>query len=92
MKVVVDYSEKMEDVLNVESAKQLADYRLEILFSDGLKKTVDFQPFLEKSSHPEIKKYLDLGLFKNFKIIEGNINWNDFDMIFPISSLRIGKL
>ncbi|WP_339754459.1 DUF2442 domain-containing protein [Algoriphagus aquimarinus] len=92
MKLTVDYSERQEDILTVESAKYLDEYRLEISFSDGRKKIVDFLPFLSKSSHPEIKKYLDLGLFRSFQIIEGNINWNDFDLIFPISCLRAAKL
>lgn len=92
MKFTVDYSEKKENALNIESAKHLTDYRIEIIFTDGLKKTVNFLPFLEKSSHPEIKKYLDSRLFKRFQIVEGNLSWNDFDLIFPISSLRSGNL
>ena len=39
-----------------------------------------------------IKKYLDETLFKQFKIVDGNLNWNDYDLIFPIYDLYQGKI
>jgi hypothetical protein len=30
--------------------------------------------------------------FKNFKIIDGNLNWNDYDLIFPVADLHEGKI
>jgi hypothetical protein len=53
---------------------------------------VDFKTFLEKSSHPSIKKYLDEDKFKQFKVIEGNLNWNDYELIFPVADLYNGKI
>lgn len=92
MKVTVNYSADLQESLSVDSAKYLGEFRIEIIFSDGIESVVDFQCFLEKSSHPEIKKYLDQELFADFQVINGNINWNDYDLIFPISSLRKGEI
>lgn len=92
MKISVEYSENQPATVTVENAEYVTDYKIEVSFSDGLKSIVNFLPFLEKSNHPDINKYLDLKLFKEFKISEGNLNWNDFDLIFPISSLRSGNL
>ena len=30
--------------------------------------------------------------FKNYEIVDGNLNWNDYDLIFPIEDLYEGKL
>jgi hypothetical protein len=53
-------------------------------------KLVDFKLFLESSSHPSIKKYLDETKFQQFIITDGNLNWNDYDLIFPIADLHKG--
>ena len=48
---------------------------------------MDFRPFLEQAKHPAIKKYLNERLFKTFQLKEGNLDWNDLDMCFPIEDL-----
>jgi hypothetical protein len=35
---------------------------------------------------------MDKERFKQFEIIDGNLNWNDYDMIFPVSDLKKGKI
>ncbi|WP_372947290.1 DUF2442 domain-containing protein [Mariniphaga sp.] len=94
MKIIVDYkdSETETNELKIDSAKYLKDYKIWIKFNDGEEKLVDFKPFLSKSLHPSIKKYLDEKIFSNFSLIDGNLNWNDYDMIFPISDLYDGKI
>lgn len=94
MKIIVDYKDAETGIneLKIDSAKYLKDYKIWIKFSDGVEKLVDFKPFLSKSLHPSIKKYLDEKIFSNFTLIDGNINWNDYDMIFPISDLYDGKI
>ncbi|WP_373524042.1 DUF2442 domain-containing protein [Aquiflexum sp.] len=94
MKILIDYSEheSVFEELRIESAKYLSDFAIRIKFSDGNEKLVDFKPFLSKSVHPSIKKYLDEKKFSNFSLIEGNLNWNDYDLIFPISDLYSGKI
>jgi hypothetical protein len=33
---------------------------------------------------------LDESKFKQFLILDGNLNWNDYDLIFPIADLYQG--
>jgi len=47
---------------------------------------------LEASLHPSIRKYLDEAKFKDYQIVDGNLNWNDYALIFPIEDLYEGKL
>jgi len=65
--------------LEITGAKYLDSYQLEVSFNDGKIVTVDFEPFLIASSHPEIRKYLNIDLFKRFNIVDGDLDWNDFD-------------
>ena len=94
MKITVDYIdiEPEFEKLKVDAAKLLSDYQIQIKFSDGREKHIDFEPFLTKSLHPSIKKYLDPKKFSKFSIIDGNLNWNDYDLIFPISDLYSGEI
>jgi hypothetical protein len=94
MRIIVDYNDSKADIkkLKIDSAKYLSDYAIRIKFNDGNERVVDFKPFLSKSCHPSIKKYLDENKFSNFSLTDGNLNWNDYDLIFPISDLYSGKL
>ena len=88
----VPFDEKTSSSIAVKKAKYIGDYALRIFFNDGSEKLVDFKPFLTKAIHPSIKKYLQENIFKNFKITDGNLNWNDYDLIFPISDLYKGHI
>ncbi|HBH07706.1 MAG TPA: DUF2442 domain-containing protein [Flavobacteriales bacterium] len=94
MRIIVDYkdSDSGFNQLKIDSAKYLSDYAIRIRFSDGKEKVVDFKPFLSKSLHPSIKKYLDENKFSNFSLTDGNLNWNDYDLIFPITDLYNGQI
>ena len=92
MRITVDYKENAEQTLKIVTAKYLSDYAVRIHFNDGTEKLVDFKPFLKKSLHPSIKKYLDDKRFSKFEIIDGNLNWNDYDLIFPIWDLYNGQI
>ena len=93
MKIVETYSENTaSEIIEIISAQYLHDYKIDILFSDDSQKVVDFEPFLLKSIHPGITKYLDKTLFKDFILEDGDINWNNYDMIFPIADLHAGKV
>ncbi len=78
--------------IEVASANYIGDYVIRFSFNDGNEKLVDFKPFLTKSLHPSISKYLDESLFKQFEIVNGNLNWNDYDLIFPIHDLYEGVI
>jgi hypothetical protein len=92
VKITEEYIESIDDIIEIISAKYIGDYAIRIFFSNGINKLVDFKPFLESSLHQSIRKYLDEKKFKNYKIIDGNLNWNDYDLIFPIEDLLEGKL
>jgi hypothetical protein len=94
MKISVQYSELESGLshLKIESANYLSDYAIRIVFNNGIDRLVDFKPFLSKSFHPSIKKYLDEKMFSKFRLTDGNLNWNDYDLIFPISDLYNGKI
>ena len=94
MRILIDYQEQESgfDQLKIDSAKYLSDFAIRIKFSDSSEKVVDFKPFLSKSLHPSIKKYLDEKKFSNFSLTDGNLNWNDYDLIFPIWDLYNGKI
>lgn len=78
--------------IDVESVTYLERYKLEIYFSDGHVQTVDFEQFLKRSIHPEIRKYLNLDLFKQFRIVNGQLDWNDYDLCFPLEDLYNGTI
>ncbi|MBU0487440.1 MAG: DUF2442 domain-containing protein [Bacteroidetes bacterium] len=94
MRILIDYKENELgfEQLKIDSAKYLSDYAIRVKFSDGNERLVDFKPFLSKSLHPSIKKYLDEDQFSNFKLTDGNLIWNDYEMIFPIWDLYNGKI
>jgi hypothetical protein len=92
MKVSVRYNESYLPLLAVVSAEFVDGYRLRVKFSDGSRRTVDFGPFLEKSKHPTVRKYLDSKRFQNFSVEHGDLHWNHYDLSFPVAELRKGKI
>ena len=92
MKITEEYIQYNLDYIDIKSDRYIGDFAIRIYFSDGVSKLVDFKPFLESSLHPSIRKYLDESKFKEYKIIDGNLNWNDYDMIFPIEDLYQGRV
>ena len=89
MKIITKYPDKIVDidVLEIIAAKYTGNYAIHILFNDGLDKTVHFKYFLTHSQHPSIRNYLDENKFKQFSIVDGNLNWNDYELIFPLEDL-----
>ena len=92
MKIVEEYIDLNVDILEVKSAKYIGDFAIRIFFNDGVNRLVDFKSFLETSLHPSIRKYLDEKKFMNFDLVDGNLNWNDYELIFPVEDLYEGKL
>ena len=91
MKITIEKA-KSSRPLKIVQAKYLSDYVVRIVFNDSTEKEVDFKSFLTQTTHPEIAKYRDEKMFKKFRIVGGNINWNDYDLIFPISDLYLGAI
>lgn len=92
MKIIKELSINNIELIEIDNAIYLGNYIIEIYFNDGVSKEVDFKPFLSCSIHPAIKNYLDETKFKQFEIRNGNLNWNDYDLIFPIADLYQGTL
>lgn len=83
---------KIPATLEITDAKYLGDFKLAITFSDGKKHNVDFAPFLKRSQHPEVQKYLNQKEFTRYSIKDGELMWGDFDLIFPIADLYENQL
>ena len=82
----------MNKVINIEKAKYLNDYKIHFEFNDGVETTVDFENFIFSSAHPDIKKYQNQKLFQKFNLDYGEIEWNDYELAFPIYDLYKGHV
>jgi len=78
--------------LYVKSARHAKSYILEITFSDGYEKILDFAPFIFSNGHPDHDQYKLEKNFLKFQVIDGNLNWDDYTMIFPVEDLYKGNI
>lgn len=76
-----------EQVLRIKKVKHVGDYKLKLSFNDGNEQVVDFNFFLSSSLNPMIRKYLRREEFMKFELDEGDLEWNDYDLCFPIADL-----
>ncbi|QJR82158.1 DUF2442 domain-containing protein [Alteromonas pelagimontana] len=74
------------------SASYAREYKIDISFSDGTQQQVDFGPFLKLATNPITRRYLDMNQFRKFRIMDGELDWNDFELCFPVSQLYVGKI
>ena len=79
-------------VISIEQVTQLEDYKLQLIFNDHSSQTVDFQPFLTQSLNPLIRKYLAPEEFSKFEVDDGDLEWNDYDLCFPIADLYENRI
>ena len=70
----------------IKNAKYIKDYKLRVIFDDGVSKKIDLYPFISESKQPQTRKFLDKKLFKKFYTDDWGLRWgdNEFD-INPIS-------
>ena len=93
MKILTEYANTNEvDVIEIVSAKYVGNFVIHIVFNDGESQFVDFKPFLNTAMHPSIRQYLNETKFKQFDIEDGNLIWNNYELIFPLEELYNGKL
>ena len=78
--------------VDIERAETAGDYRLRLAFSDGHSVTGDFESFLRHSRNPGVRDYLEAGRFAQFALVDGNLVWGDYEMVFPIDDLYAGDL
>lgn len=64
-------------LIDVVSAKYIKEYRIEVVFEDGLRGAIDFSEYLGKSG--VFSRFSDPEFFKNFKVNKdlGTICWNN---------------
>ena len=86
------FKRQLMPVINIVSAKQVGSYMLELRFDDGMVKEVDFEPFLRRTRHPDIRAYLHPEKFQEFRIEHGDLIWGDWDLSFPVSDLHRGEI
>jgi hypothetical protein len=79
-------------VVSILKADYKGEYLINLQFSDGVERNIDFGNFLKKAKNPMTKKYLDKELFKSFTIDYGDLVWNDYEMCFPIWDLHEGNI
>lgn len=72
--------------------KHIKEHILEIKFNDGHISVVDFAPFIFSANHPDYEKYKKVDNFLKFEIDDGNLNWDDYTMIFDIQNLYDNNL
>ena len=78
--------------LEIKKAEYVSAYKIQLTFNDGKIQVVDFGPFLKKARNPDTTDYRNLSRFKTFKILEGDLVWGDYQMIFPIIDLYRGEI
>ena len=76
-----------DQIIKIEKASYLGAYKLKLAFDDGVEQTIDFAPFLSNSLNPMIRKYLDVAEFYKYEIDDGDLEWNDYDLCFPVADL-----
>ena len=74
-------------IIFIENADYLNGYKIRLHFNDQMTQTIDFENFILSSTNLHIAKYSDLAIFKNFSITDGDLEWNDYDLCFPIADL-----
>lgn len=79
-------------VVSIDKADYIGDYVINLQFSDGVERNIDFSGFLQNAKNPMTKKYLDKELFKSFTLDYGDLIWNDYEMCFPIWDLHEGRI
>lgn len=78
--------------IEVLRAHHAEAFRLRLVFSDGTSREVDFGPFLQGSKLPDVARYAKASTFKRFRVVDGNVMWGDYEMLFPVEQLYQGKI
>ena len=82
----------MSEAISILDAEYVSGYKISIYFSDGSYRQVDFEAFLNAAKHPVTRSYLDLEKFRHFHVINGNLDWNDFEFCVPVHQLYDGRV
>ena len=94
MRIIVEIPKRKKyNPIVVADAVYAKNFSIKVFFQDGTVKIVAFKPFLfNEYVHPIYKRYRKVSVFKKFDIKNGNLNWYDYEMIFPVEDLYNGKI
>ena len=81
------FDESKLEILDIIRVEYVGGYKLHLWFSDGKNHVVDFEPFLMSARNPMVTQYRDLQKFKQFRIVYGNLDWNDYELCFSREDL-----
>ncbi len=74
----------------VKKAEYLGDYKVSVLFNDGVKKTVDFYSILFNHDYPAFRSLKDIENFKKFKVTD-TLEWDNGNIdIAPETIYELG--
>ena len=76
----------------VQRADRIKDHVLRLVFTDGTHRTVDFGPFLNGSTNPQIRAFLNANKFASYRVEGGDLVWGDWEMCFPVADLYQGRI
>lgn len=76
----------------IKNARHVTSHILEVEFSNDESRIIDFASFIFSSGYPDYDLYKTEAGFLTFKTEDGNLNWDDYTMIFPVEDLYSGKL
>ena len=82
----------MNKLISIVDASYVGDYKIRFRFNDDKVTLLDFGDFINNSTHPDIKKFQDKELFKQFNLSFGDIEWFDYELAFPIYDLYEAKI
>lgn len=81
-----------DKVINIVSVAHLGSHRLRLEFDDATVQVVDFEPFLQRPTHPDVRAYLDPGRFAAYQLVHGELIWGDYDLCFPMAALHANQI
>lgn len=81
-----------QSYIDIVRAEYIDGYKIRLWFSDGKNHVVDFEPFLQAARNPMSTRYRELQAFKDFRIEDGNLIWNDYEMCFALEDLYSNDL
>ena len=84
--------EQENRIIAIKRVEYLGDYSLQLEFNDGKKVTIDFGSYLRQSLNPLIRKYLDTEEFRKYSLDYGDLQWNNYDLCFPVADLYEGQV
>jgi hypothetical protein len=60
----------------VTNAIYIGDYKVSVMFNDGVKKTVDFYTILFDNDYPAFRPLKNIEVFKEFKVTD-TLEWDN---------------